>query len=362
MFLDAPNLKGVEKEYLCKAIDEGYVSSIGPFVNEFEKRFASFLAAGPCVSCQSGTSALHMALHELGVSKGDEVIVPVITFVGTVYPVSYVGAKPVFVDIDEKTWNMIPELVASKITARTKAIIPVHLYGNPCDMDKLLDIGEKHGVPVIEDASESLGAEYKGKLTGTLGEFGCFSFNGNKLITTGNGGMISGKDPNKIGHIRFLVNQAREEGAFYFHSEVGYNLRLSNIAASLGLAQLERVGEFLALKRRFNDIYRAELSGVDGISFQEQYKGARSSYWLSCISFGEGIDVTGVIDELKRSNIPTRRVFTPLIEFPPYKEEDKSCYSNAYMIFDSGICLPGSTLNTEKDIMAVCHKLKEIVG
>ena len=192
--LDTPNIGMPEKKYLNRAIDSGYVSTIGPFVPEFETRFAKYLGVKDAVSTQSGTAAIHMALHELGVGRGDEVIVPALTFVATVNPIVYVGAKPIFVDVDIKTWTISPEEITKKITKRTKAIIPVHSYGNPCNIEKIIKIAHEHDIFVVEDATESLGARFKGKHTGTWGDFGCFSFNGNKLITTGGGGMVVGNN------------------------------------------------------------------------------------------------------------------------------------------------------------------------
>jgi len=211
IYLDSPDIRGgLEKRYLNDAIDKGYVSTAGSFVAEFEEKFAGYLDSQCAVSTQSGTAAIHMALYELGIGKGDEVIVPALTFAATVNPVVYVGASPVFVDVDIKTWNIAPDEIEKRITEKTKAIIPVHLYGNPCDMDTIMGIAKRHNLYVIEDATESLGARYKSGHTGTFGDFGCYSFNGNKIITTGGGGMIVGKDTGRLGHIKFLVNQGRD--------------------------------------------------------------------------------------------------------------------------------------------------------
>src|SRR5690554_5195800 len=211
IYLDDPNVGEREKKYLLQAVESNFLSTAGPFVPEFEKQFARYLQAGYCVATQSGTAALHMALYELGIKAGDEVIVPALTFVATVNPVRYVGATPVFVDVDSTTWNMDPEKIEETITPRTRAIIPVHLYGNPCNMEEIMKIAGKYGLFVIEDATESLGALYRGRMTGTIGHIGCFSFNGNKIITTGGGGMIAVKSKERAEHIRFLVNQARDK-------------------------------------------------------------------------------------------------------------------------------------------------------
>jgi len=205
--LDAPNVGELEKRYLERCINAGFVSTYGPFVPEFEEKFAKYLGAKKAVSTQSGTSALRVSLYELGIKPGDEVIVPVLTFVATVNPVMYLGATPVFVDVDPNTWNIDPAEVRKVITPKTKAIIPVHLYGNPCEMDELVYISEKYGIPIVEDATESLGATFNGKYTGTFGKFGCFRFNGNKIITTGGGMVVT--DDEEAKYIKFLVNQAK---------------------------------------------------------------------------------------------------------------------------------------------------------
>ena len=362
MHLDAPNLGEMEKEYLNKAIDANFVSTIGPFVSEFENKFAGYLGVSCAVSTQSGTAAIHIALHELGIGAGDEVIVPALTFVATVNPVVYVGATPVFVDVDPVTWNIDPADIEKKITKKTKAVIPVHIYGNPCDMDRIMEIAEKHKINVIEDATESLGARYNRRQTGTIGDFGCFSFNGNKVITTGGGGMVTGKDKKRLDHIKFLVNQARDESKGYFHPEIGFNDRMTNIEAALGLAQLERLNEFLKKKKTFNDIYRMELKAISGICFQDPYENAESALWLTSFVFRKEIDMSMLQKRLLEKGVPTRRIFTPVVEFPPYSGYKREDYRNSYDIYKRGLSLPSSTLNSLDDIRRACKAIKETIG
>jgi perosamine synthetase len=341
IYLDAPNVGNSEKEYICKAIDSGYISTIGPFVSEFEEKFARYLGAEKAVSTQSGTAALHISLYELGIGKGDEVIVPALTFVATVNPVMYVGATPVFIDADMHTWNIDPDEIEKNITDKTKAILLVHLYGNPCDMDRIMEIAARNNLSVIEDATESLGAKYNRKFTGTFGDFGCFSFNGNKVITTGGGGMVVGKDNKRLEHIKFLVNQARDE--------------------SNGYSQLTKLDDFLTKKKAFHDIYREELKNLDFIKFQKEHHTAHSSYWLTCITFGKDVDIPALQKSLKEKGIPTRRVFMPIVEFNPYREFKKGNYKNSYSIFDKSLCLPSSTLNSHDDMHYTCNVLKELL-
>jgi perosamine synthetase len=362
IFLDAPNIGEDEKRYVNEALDTGYVSTAGPFVPQFEDAFAAYIGTEKAVSTQSGTAALHMALHELGIGEGDEVIVPALTFVATVNPIVYMGAKPVFVDVDIDTWNIDPRKIEEAITEKTKAIIPVHLYGNPCDMDSIMQIAQKHGLYVIEDATESLGARYRGKHTGTLGHFGCFSFNGNKTITTGGGGMIVGKDTKKIEHIKFLVNQARDSSLVYYHSEVGFNYRMTNIEAALGLAQLNRLEKLLEKKKIFNRIYKEKLGDSDAVSFQKESENSKSSNWLTCVCFKGDTDVSRIQKELGAKNIPTRRIFMPLVEFPQFKGSRSGDMKNSYEVYERGLCLPSSTLNEKDSIKLVCEMLRSTIG
>jgi perosamine synthetase len=367
--LDAPNLGVLEKEYLTKAIDSGYVSTAGPYVPEFESKFAAYLGANSfCVAVQSGTAALHMALYELGIKEGDEVIVPALTFVATVNPVVYVGATPVFVDIDCRTWNIDPQEIEKAITPKTRAIIVVHLYGNPCNMAAIMAIALKHGLMVIEDATESLGATFKGKMTGTFGQFGCFSFNGNKVITTGGGGMIATPDPKQAEHIKFLVNQGRDtskkftEG--YYHPEIGFNYRMTNLEAALGLSQLQRLPEFLPQKRRFYEIYQTMFANSN-ITMQQIESDSVTSAWLSSVTINTkriGLTIAGIQEKLKDKGIPTRRVFQPIVDFPPYRNYKLQEYLNARALYENGLNLPSSTLNSEADIEYVAQTLLEIVN
>jgi perosamine synthetase len=361
IFLDAPNVGDLEKDYLCRAIDSGYISTIGPFVSEFEDKFAGYLGTEKAVSTQSGTAAIHIALHELGISKGDEVIVPALTFIATVNPVMYVGATPVFIDVDINTWDIDPDEIEENITEKTKAILLVHLYGNPCNMEQIMKIAERHNLYVIEDATESLGATYKGKFTGTFGDFGCFSFNGNKIITTGGGGMVVGKDIKRLEHIKFLVNQARDESNGYYHPEIGFNYRMTNIEAGVGLAQMARLGKFLAKKRAFHEIYLKELKDITSISFQKTSDDAESSYWLTCMIFKKDIDMPAIQKALRDRGVPTRRVFMPITEFPPYQTFKRSDCRNSYQVFHRGMCLPSSTLNSENNILNVCNFIRTVL-
>lgn len=359
IFLDAPDLGELEKRKLNECIDSSFVSTVGPFVGEFAERFASYVGTPHAVPVQSGTAALHLALLELGVGPGDEVILPVLTFIATANAVMYTGATPVFADVDPYSWNVTADHIAEKITSRTRAIVVVHLYGNPCEMDSLLKLSRDHSIPIVEDATESLGATWRGNRTGTLGEIGCFSFNGNKVITTGGGGMITTASAKKAEHMLFMANQAREVSRGYYYSRVGYNYRMTNLEAALGLAQMERLETFLEKKRETARIYREQLENVEGIFFQSECHGASSSWWLSSVFVDRpGFKVEPFMEFLKAEGIPTRRVFSPITAFAPYSEYGSGTYSNAYRLFRQGLNLPSSTLNSQESVEYVARVIK----
>lgn len=360
LLLDAPNLGEREKVKLIECMDSTYVSTAGPFVPEFEKKFARYLDAPAAVAVQSGTAAIHIVLAELGIGPGDEVIVPALSFVASVNPVLYTGASPVLVDVDPGTWTLDIRKVEEAVTVHTKAIIPVHLYGNPCDMDALRELCEDHGIAIVEDATESLGGTWRGQSTGTLGEFGCFSFNGNKLITTGGGGMVVAREPERMKHIKFLVNQARDGSKGYYHPELGYNYRMTNLEASLGLAQLERIDEFLAVKRRFARIYHEVLDGLPGVALQKEPPGGESAWWLPSVTVGY-VAIPELQELLRERGVPTRRVFSPLHTFPYLKQHVPSPCPNAEHIYEHGLNLPASTVNDEESVRRAAEVIREVL-
>lgn len=359
--LDAPNIGELEKQYVVRALESGYVSSIGPLVAEFEERFARWVGVRYAVATVNGTAAIHLALRLLGIGPGDEVIVPALTFVATVNPVVYVGATPVVVDVDPLTWNIDPDEVERAITDRTRAVIPVHLYGNPADMSRLVDIARRYGLYVIEDAAEALGTTYDGRHVGTFGNIGVFSFNGNKVITTGGGGMLVTNDEDLAARARLLVNQGRRAGIFeYEHQEIGYNYRLTNLQAALGLAQLERLPHFLEVKRRIAALYQQLLQGVPGLAWQYELENASSNWWLFSVlieptKFGE--DRHMVAERLRRYGIQVRPLFLPLTQQPAYKKYAFKNCPVAEFLHARGLNLPSATFLTDKEIRETCQIL-----
>lgn len=356
VFLDDPVLGSLEKDYLARAIDSTYVSTAGPFVPEFEEKFAAYVGAKRAVAVQSGTAALHMALYQLGIGPGDEVIVPALTFIASVNPVLYVGARPVIVDVDPDTWTMSPSAVENAINPHTRAIMPVHLYGNPCDMDALTNLAQAHQIAIIEDATESLGAEQHGRKTGTFGIMGCFSFNGNKVLTTGGGGMMVTDDDRVADRVKYLVNQARDPVPGYSHSEMGFNYRMTNLEAAMGLAQLERLPDALALKREFRQIYSEAFSDTGSLVLQKEYADSQSSFWFSAVSIHGNSDVDSIQLALKKEGIPSRRHFRPLGDMPYLAQYAQSC-PVADNLYATGLCLPSSAKNTRESVISVASSM-----
>lgn len=359
MELDAPSIGVDEEKVVVEALRSGFVSSVGPLVPEFEAAIAARLNAKGAVAVQSGTAALHLALHALGIGPGDEVILPSLTFIATVNAVLYVGARPIIVDVDPITWCIDPVEVEIAITSKTKAIIPVHLYGVPCDMDKLRKIANAYNLYLIEDATEALGARFGGRFAGTIGDLGCLSFNGNKMITTGLGGMILGNDEKRIDRIRHLANQAKVDGPEYIHEEIGFNYRMTNIEAAIGLAQLKRLETFINKKILFRSTYREILDDV--VTFQGHYNESLPVWWLTAIKLPAGTNVHYIQEQMMVHGIPTRRIFFPL-DRQKYLQKfvTKPC-KVAHAIYKHGIWLPSSTVNSKDDVHFAANSLKKIL-
>ena len=357
--LDAPNFNELEAAYLKKATEEGFVSTFGPFTQEFEQKIAGFTGAEAACSAQSGTASLHLSLYSLGIGRGDEVLVPAVTFAATANAIKHVDATPVLVDVDSKTWNMSLDDLKQKINTKSKAIIPVHLYGNPAPIREIMEIAQQAKLHVVEDAAESLGSYVGSTHTGLFGTFGCLSFNGNKVITTGGGGMILGAQSN-IEKVRILANQGRDPERSWFHQEVGFNYRMTNLEAALGLAQFQKLEHFLQKKKGIHLTYQKYFKDDERVSFQEELKDAKSAHWMTCLRFSERYSVLNIAKKLESAQIPTRRLFAPLSEFPPFQAHSNSL-PNAYKLHDSVLCFPSSTLNELSQIEYVCEVLKSIL-
>src|SRR5215207_70189 len=318
----APVLAGREKEYVADCMESGWISSAGRYVELFEAEFAKFCGVRHAVSCCNGTAALHLSLAALGVGPGDEVIVPTLTFVATANAVTYCGARPVFADSEPETWNLDPAQVAAKVTPRTKGIVAVHLYGNPAEMDTLRALASRHGLFLVEDAAEAHGALHRGRRAGSLGDLAAFSFYGNKIIATGEGGMVVTDDDALAARVRLLRGQGMDPERRYWFPVVGYNYRMMNIPAAIGLAQLERAGWHTARRREVAAGYRRLLGNVPGLSWQAERDWARHAFWMFTILLGdEAADGRDrLMARLLEEGVETRPVFYPLHSLPPYRE------------------------------------------
>lgn len=312
-----PDLSGNEKKYVNECLDTSWISSRGRFVNEFEQKFAEFVGIEHAASVSNGTVALHLALLALGIGPGDEVIVPTLTYIASVNAIAYTGATPVFVDSVRSTWQIDPEDVRRHITPRTKAIMPVHLYGQACDMDALMAIATEHRLFVVEDCAEAFGTLYKGRHVGTFGDISTFSFFGNKTITTGEGGMVVSNDKTLIERARHLKGQGLAAHREYWHDVVGYNYRMTNIQAAIGLAQLERANEFIEGKRRLARQYADGLAGLP-IEIHGEVEGTFHTYWMISILVERAEQRDTLRAHLAKADIETRPMFYPAHTMPMY--------------------------------------------
>lgn len=344
-----PWLDEEETALVLDCLKSGWISSQGKYIPQFEEAFASYCGSRFGIATSNGTTALHLALVTVGIGPGDEVIVPALSFIATANVVVYTGARPVFADVDEKTWTMDPEELPALIGPRTKAIIPVHLYGHPADMGPILEIARRHGLWVIEDAAEAHGAEYRGRRVGALGDIGCFSFYGNKIISTGEGGMLLTDNPDWAEKARMLRDHGMSRERKYWHPVIGYNFRMTNLQAAIGLGQMKKLKRLIEIKRGLADRYRQGLVGQKGLQIQTEASWARSVYWLFSLLFESegGRTRDGLIAHLSRFGVESRPVFYPIPEMPPYGEAG-NC-PRASRISRSGLSLPsGYRLRAEE--------------
>jgi perosamine synthetase len=357
-----PTITEKEIEYVTQAVKSGWISSLGEYVNKFEEEFAKFVGTKYALTVANGTVGLHLALVSLGIKEGDEVIIPDLTFIATANAVKYTGAKPVFADIDIETWCISVEDIERKITRRTKAIIPVHLYGHPADMNPIMEIAKKYNLYIIEDCAEAHGAEYKGKKVGSIGHCGVFSFYGNKIITTGEGGMITTNDEKLYEKAKYLRDHAMSKEKRYWHTEIGYNYRMTNIQAALGLAQLERIYEIIQKKRQVFEWYKEGLKDLEGIKLNPEKEWAKNVYWMVCLvnkNFDEERRNDFMI-KLKEKGIDTRPFFYPCSMMPMYKQ-DNFINPASYDLYKKGINLPSGYNLTIEDVSYICKTIRDFI-
>lgn len=365
IWLASPHMsdEGYEQQYVQEAFASNWVAPLGPNVNEFEKELAAKVGSKHAAALTSGTGAIHLALKAAGVGEGDIVLCPTLTFSATANPIIYQNATPVFIDSDEETWNMCPKAIEEafeKYGDQIKAVLVVHLYGLSADMDKIMEICDKYDVTVIEDAAESLGAYYKGQHTGTFGEFGIFSFNGNKIITTSGGGMLVSDNEEKIKKVRFWSTQSRDEARHYQHSELGFNYRMSNVLAGIGRGQLKVLDQRVAKKKYIFDFYQRELGDLEGVSFMPINDWNEPNYWLSVMTLSGNVRPLDIMEALEKENIESRPVWKPMHLQPFFEEYDYIGSDISEHLFENGVCLPSDTKITDEELARVCTIIKRL--
>ena len=359
---------GNELKHVQNAFEENWIAPAGPHIYSFEKKLSALSNGFEVVALNSGTASLHLALILLGVKKGDIVLCSSFTFSASANPIAYLGAHPVFIDSDIDSWNMCPILLEKAIedcileNEKPKAIMLVHLYGMPAKMDEIMKIANRYDIPVIEDAAEALGSTYKNKPLGTFGTFGVYSFNGNKIITTSGGGALFCKDKALIEKAKFLATQARDDKPHYEHSEIGYNYRMSNICAAIGLGQLEVLEERILQKRAIKSFYKEQLSSIKEISFLDENEGSYSNFWLTTILLSENstIDREQLRLHLEKDNIESRPLWKPMHLQPVFKECKSYVNGVSEDLFNRGLCLPSGTNMSIADLKRVVSKIKEL--
>jgi dTDP-4-amino-4,6-dideoxygalactose transaminase len=372
IWLSSPHIGESELENVIDAFKTNWIAPLGPYVDLFEKRIADNVGVKAVAVLNSGTSAIHMALKALGISNGDYVLCQSFTFVATANPILYQGANPIFVDSEEDTWNMCPLALEKAIKSSIsegiypRAIIPVHLYGMPAKMDQIVAISKEYNIPIVEDAAEAFGSSYFNKPCGSLGDFGVISFNGNKIITTSSGGAVLSNDIASIDHIRHLSTQARDDAPHYQHSNLGYNYRMSNVLAGIGVGQLE-VLEKRVLARRSNfSLYKNELNDIDGISFLKEPMNFYSNRWLTTILI-DPIKTNGKTREdlrlyLASQNIESRPLWKPLHMQPLFKEFKFFGEGISEKLFENGLCLPSGSNLSNEDLARVVKSIRYILA
>lgn len=361
-----PFLGKQELKSVIEVIKSGWISSKGKFIREFEDKFAKYCGVKYGIAVSNGTVALHLALAAIGIKDKDEVIVPDLTFIATANAVKYCNAKPVFVDSHPGYWCIDPEKISQAITSKTKAIIPVHLYGHPCDMDKIMKITKSRNLYVIEDAAEAHGAEYKGLKVGSFGDISCFSFFGNKVITTGEGGMCLTNNEILAEKMRILRDHGMNPNKKYWHDTIGFNYRMTNIQAAIGVAQLRKIDKFISKRRKIAEKYAEELKELEDvklIKLHPQSSWAKGIYWMYCILLEDnfGLSRDDLIIALGKRGIDTRPFFYPVHLMPPHrKKSENEDFSVALGLSRAGICLPSGVNLSERNIITICRAIREL--
>lgn len=360
-------MSGQEMDYIQRAFDENYITSLGSNVTEFEETIRGITTAPHALALINATSALHLALRILGVGPGDEVFASTFTFIGSVSPILYQNASPFFIDSDAKSWNMDPTLLESELRERKetdrplpKALILTHLYGQMADIDAIADICARYDVPLIEDAAESLGATFNGRHSGTFGRFGAYSFNGNKILTTSGGGILVGRNEDEIDRARFLSTQAKDDFPHYEHTTYGYNYRMSNILAGVGIAQLRVLEERIAKKREIFAYYEEALGHIPDITFMPEIENSRGNRWLTTVTFCDYDRREAVRLALAEANIESRPLWKPMHMQPVFDGCGHRTTGLSETLFNNGLCLPSGTAMDHEDLARIVAIIKNI--
>ena len=367
IFLSPPHMSGLERQFVEEAFASNYIAPLGPQVDAFEQEFAETVGSKYAAAVSSGTAALHLLLRYAGVGAGDEVMCSTFTFVASANAIVYCGARPVFIDSDATSWNMDPALLAEELKRRfgrnrlPKAVVLVHLYGQPADIDAIRQLCDAYGIPLIEDAAEALGATYKGKAPGTFGQAGFYSFNGNKIITTSGGGMIVSESKVLIDKVKFWATQARDAAPHYEHSEVGYNYRMSNVLAAIGRGQLRVLSERVERKRQIFHTYQDRLQGLPGVAFMPEPDFAYATRWLTCMTVDSAVAGFGrdkILRTLAEHNIESRPTWKPMHLQPLFKDHQIVGGRVSEELFEKGLCLPSGTAMSDGDL----ERILEIIA
>ena len=369
ILLSTPHIGEQELKFVQEAFDTNWIAPVGPHIDAFEQEFSQVVGTKYAAALSSGTAALHLALKLAGVTAGDEVFCSTFTFIASVSPITYLRAKPVFIDSDRTSWNMDPNLLATTLAQKDrigklpKAVVLVHLYGQSADIEPILQECDRYGIPLIEDAAEALGATYKNTSPGTWGRAGIFSFNGNKIITTSGGGMLVSGDRELISQAKFLATQARDPQPHYEHTEIGFNYRLSNVSAGIGRGQLMMLKERVAARRRNFAFYQETLGDLPGIEFMPEADFGTSTRWLSCLTFDPnigGIDREQVRLKLLEQQIESRPVWKPMHLQPVFSNCECANNGIAEDLFHKGLCLPSGSNLTDEELQRVTTQIREL--
>ncbi|MDD2780900.1 UDP-N-acetylbacillosamine transaminase [Sulfuricurvum sp.] len=361
LFLSPPHMSGREQEYIAQAFESNYIAPLGPMVERFEQSIRDLTLSPNALALSSATAAIHLALRVLGVGEGDIVLASSFTFIGSISPILYQNATPFFIDSDTKSWNLDPLLLEEaiqKAPKKPKALILTHLYGQCADLDKIIALCDAHGIALIEDAAESLGATYNAKQSGTFGTFGVFSFNGNKILTTSGGGMLVSPHKELIERARFYSTQARDDAPHYEHTDYGYNYRMSNILAAIGVAQMEVLAKRIEKRRMIFEWYRNGLTGIEEIAFMPELPDARGNRWLSTLTF-EHTDPNAIRLLLETHNIESRPLWKPMHLQPLFNSALSIQNTTSETLFQKGLCLPSGTQMEYNDVEKVCSLIRK---